>query len=155
MKQFAKETNSSVAHDLLEVVPLVMRFIRAQMRGNRQAGLSVPQFRTLAFISRHVGASLSAIADHLGLTLPSASKLVDGLVAQDLVVRCDSMQDRRRMALNLTPRGAAMLAAAQEATLARLANSLATLPDTEQAGIAAAMQTLRRVFGNSENPPKE
>src|SRR5512136_2172583 len=93
------------AQEILEVVPAVMRAIRAEMRRHRMADLSVPQFRTLAFVDRNVDASLSDVAEHIGLTLPSMSKIVDGLVSRKLVTRQTHPTDRRRMTLTLTTRG--------------------------------------------------
>jgi len=66
------------ARQVLETVPLVMRTVRAEMRRRRTADLSVPQFRTLNFLNRQAGASLSQVAEHIGLTLPSMSLLVEG-----------------------------------------------------------------------------
>ena len=59
------------ARQVLEIVPLVMAAIRTEIRTHRGSELSVPQFRVLIFLNRHAGASLSDIAEHLGLTLPS------------------------------------------------------------------------------------
>ncbi len=75
------------ARQLLDTTPQIMRFIRAEMRSHRGHDLSVPQFRTLTFINRNPEASLSNLANHLGLTLPSTSKLVDGLVNQKIITR--------------------------------------------------------------------
>ncbi len=75
------------AQEILDVVPVVMRSIRAEMRRHRTADLSVPQFRTLAFIDRNADASLSDVAEHIGLTLPSMSKIVEGLVVRKFVTR--------------------------------------------------------------------
>src|SRR3954447_10301930 len=60
------------ARTMLDGLPLVMWFIRQHMRRHRTRGLSVPQFRALVLIDRFPEASLSAIAEHLGSTLPSA-----------------------------------------------------------------------------------
>jgi DNA-binding MarR family transcriptional regulator len=75
------------AREILDVKPVVMRFIRAEMRRHRAPGLSVPQFRTLVFIERSEGSSLGTVAEHLGLTPPSACKLVDGLRERRLIFR--------------------------------------------------------------------
>src|SRR5690349_2776005 len=103
---------------MMETVPSVMRTIRAEMRHRRPCDLSVPQFRALAFIRRHPGASLSDVAEHLGLTLPAASTLVDNLVARDLISRAPNPENRRRVTLTLTPPGQAAFAAAHADTLA-------------------------------------
>src|SRR5512136_3296462 len=98
-------SSETCAQEVLEVVPLVMRTIRAEMRRHRTADLSVPQFRTLSFIDHNADASLSDVAEHIGLTLPSMSKIVDGLVTRKLVTRQTHPTDRRRMTLTLTTRG--------------------------------------------------
>jgi len=130
---------------LMDVVPLMMRSIRAEMRRHR-AGLSVPQFRTLAFLNGHEGASLSQVAEHLGLMLPSVSKMVDGLVARDLLTREDSRADRRCVALLLTARGRSTLESARKAAQLYLAQMLRELPSSERPAVVRAMEALRPVF---------
>ncbi len=134
------------AQEILEVVPAVMRTIRAEMRRHRTADLSVPQFRTLAFIDRKVDASLSDVAEHIGLTLPSMSKIVDGLVVRKLVTRRTHATDRRRLMLALTTRGQTALQTSREATRACLAKDLAGLTERQRETIAQAMEILRPVF---------
>jgi DNA-binding MarR family transcriptional regulator len=90
---------------VLEVVPASCGRSAPKPRRHRTADLSVPQFRTLAFIDRNVDASLSDVAEHIGLTLPSMSKIVEGLVTRKLVTRQTHPVDRRRMTLALTARG--------------------------------------------------
>ena len=57
------------AAELLEVVPLMMRVIRAKVRAHSSPELSVPQFRALAFLGRNEGAMLGDVATFLVLTL--------------------------------------------------------------------------------------
>lgn len=130
----------------MDTVPLVMRLIRAEMRSHRSPDLSVPQFRALLYVSRHTGASLSDVAEHLGLTLPSTSKLVNRLVERALLTRASAPDDRRRMILAITPEGQRVLDAAAQATRARLMAQLATLSAEECATVIAAMHLLQRVF---------
>jgi len=139
------------AQEILEVVPVVMRTIRAELRRHRTADLSVPQFRTLAFIDRCADASLSDVAEHIGLTLPSMSKIVDGLVARKLVTRQTHATDRRRMMLALTLRGQTALQTSRAATRACLVEDLAGLTERQRETIAQALEILRPVF----TPPGE
>jgi DNA-binding MarR family transcriptional regulator len=134
------------SREVLEVVPLIMRAIRAEMRSHRTPDLSVPQFRTLAYLSRHEGASLSDVAEHIGLTLPSMSKMMDGLVARQLVTREISSSDRRRVTLRLTPLGRTTWQSAREATQAHLSQRLAALSASERSLLVRAMQALRPIF---------
>ncbi len=134
------------AQTVLEVVPVVMRTIRAELRRHRAADLSVPQFRTLAFIDRQSDASLSDVAEHIGLTLPSMSKIVEGLVVRKLVTRQTHPTDRRRMTLTLTARGQTALQSSRAATRACLAEDLAALSDRQRDAVTQALEILRPIF---------
>ena len=136
------------AQEILDVVPVVMRTIRAELRRHRTADLSVPQFRTLAFIDSRADASLSDVAEHIGLTLPSMSKIVEGLVVRKFVTRQTARDDRRRMTLALTARGQTALQVSREATRACLADDLAALSDRQRETIVQAMGILRPVFSS-------
>jgi DNA-binding MarR family transcriptional regulator len=136
------------AREILETVPLVMRFIRDQVRQRRTAGLSLPQFRTLVFLNRTKNSSLSAVAGHLGLSLPAMSRLINGLVDDRLVERQLVLTNRRQIALTLTARGQATLEKVRNEIRLRLADSLKNLPAAEQKTVQRAMRVLHRVFDN-------
>jgi DNA-binding MarR family transcriptional regulator len=139
-------TPEACASLLMEVAPLVMRNIRASNRSQRADDLTVPRFRALGFVYRHPGASLSGVAEHVGLTSPAASRLVDGLVARGYVVREASAADRRSLALRLSERGATTLEATRQRTQERLAVLLAGVPVGERDGLAHGLETLRALF---------
>jgi len=139
------------AHEVLEVIPMVMRGIRSELRIHRGGDISVPQFRTLLFLSRNENASLSEVAQHIGLTLPSMSNTIDMLVARRLVTRESHPADRRRMTLALTTPGRATLGSALKATEAYLRGLFGTLSSGERATIIQAMQTLRPLFSQPRN----
>ncbi len=134
------------AQQVLEVVPAVMRTIRAEFRGQRSRDLSVAQFRTLAYIKNNHGASLSSLAAHIGLTLPSMSKLIDGLVGRGLVGRSSDEADRRKICLCLTVTGKEELESAYEHTQAFLAERISGLPKEELDMVSRSMQILRNLF---------
>lgn len=136
---------------LLETTPLVMRTIRTQLRGHRAADLSLPQFRSLMFLRREPNATLSALADHIGVTLPAASRLVDGLVARGYVERKLAATDRRSIDLTLSEKGQTMLDGSRRQTLLALSQQLASLTDEDRAALVHALETLRGVF--APEPP--
>ena len=141
-----KASTDECAQAILEIAPAIMRTIRTEMRSHRTADLSVPQFRALAFIDNHQGPSLSDVAGHIGLTLPSMSKIVDGLVMRKLITREIAASDRRRMTLALTSRGQILLKAAHEATKDCLAEMLQPLSPADRALVINTMETLRPIF---------
>jgi len=134
------------AQDLMDTAPKIMQAIRVEMRRGLGANISIPQFRTLAFIQRNLDSSLSNLAEHLGLTLPSASKLVDGLVKQKLVIRQESKTDRRRLTLGLTAAGASIVNSARTNAQANLAGKLEGLSLAELEAIHQTLQLLRPLF---------
>ncbi len=129
-----------------------MRFIRSKMRQHREAGLSVPQFRALIFLSTHEDSSLSAMAEHLGLSLPAASRLVQLLVQRGLMERRPDAGDRRRVSLSLTRRGSRAFRAAHAATQAALARSLRALSAQQSGQISVAMRLLSELFSREFAP---
>jgi len=155
MQQLAKETikpalASECAEQLLEMTPLLMRKIRDEMRRRTMAGLSVPQYRTLNYLMRHQRAPLHALAEHLGLTPPSTSKLVQKLVTDKIVARRVAT-DRRRVCLSLTPSGIAILTAARSETRQQLADGLKSLSREELAALSVALRALGRAFSQGGN----
>jgi DNA-binding MarR family transcriptional regulator len=139
-------TSQDCAREILDVTPTIIQAIRFEMRSLRMVDLSVPQFRTLAYINRNPGASLSAAAEFIGLTLSSMSILVNGLVERGLVERKPGRNDRRRVQLSLTPSGAAMQTEVLHATEARLAEMCDGLSAAERATVVQALELLRPIF---------
>jgi DNA-binding MarR family transcriptional regulator len=129
-----------------------MWFIRRNMRQQRIGGLSVPQFRTLCLLARIPTANLGDLAEHLGSSQPSASRLVSGLVTRGLVTRKECADDRRQVTLVLTARGKDVQAKSHRATQQRLAEEIAHLPEDKRRTIVGAMEILLDVFGPAEKP---
>ena len=134
------------ASELLDVVPAIMRVIRAHMREASSSELSVPQFRTLRFLSCRKDRSVSDVAEHIGLSLPSASKLVQQLLERGYVHRAVASADRRRTVLAPTAKGARVLQAASMAARDRLAEMVAELANGDRESVIVAMRTLRSIF---------
>ena len=145
------------AHELMDTAPKIVQSIRVEMRRGRGADLSIPQFRTLRFVQRNPDSSLSDLADHLGLTLPSVSKLVDGLVKQELISRRESTTDRRRLTLVLKQNGESIVNSARASAQANLAKILSCLSGDELNTIHQAMELLHPLFvpQSRQQPAKE
>ena len=139
-------SSREVAQAILEAIPTVSQAIRIVMRSQRQRDLSVPQFRTLNFIYKHPGCSLSAAASFIGLTLATMSVLVDGLVERGLVDRTVSTVDRRRKTLILTPLGEERFMKVLDCTEARLAEMMKPLSEFERSGVMQALYLIQPIF---------
>jgi DNA-binding MarR family transcriptional regulator len=134
------------AAQVIDTIPLLMRLLRTKFREKRIAKLSVAEFRTLAFVNANRGASLSEAAGHIGLSLPSMSKLVDGLVVDDLLSRSTHGEDRRRICLALTPRGEQQLDEAYLHTQSFFTKKFEGLTSDERVRVTDALRILRQLF---------
>ena len=90
--------------------------------------------------------SLSLLAEQLGLSLPAASRLVQGLVRRGLLERRARSSDRRCVSLSLTAQGRATFKSALRATQAALARRFETLSASELTLVSQAMRILGRLF---------
>jgi DNA-binding MarR family transcriptional regulator len=140
-------SSEECAREIIDVVPLVMRVIRSEMRAQRGPDITVPQFRSLRFISRCPDVTLSDVAIYIGLTLPSMSKMIDGLVNRGLITRNPSSIDRRCIVLTVTKRGNEILKTAQDNTQAVITKTLSTLSNDEREVVVRSMLILQRSFG--------
>ena len=113
--------------------------------------LSTQQFWVLLAIRSLPGASLGAVAERQRLDLPSASRVVTGLVARGLVLLERSLADRRRASVRLTPKGE------------QLARKLQPVADEVRAAVVSGLSVaeqealrslLRRVIENLEQREK-
>jgi DNA-binding MarR family transcriptional regulator len=130
---------------VLAAAPDLMRFLRAQMRRRRE-GLTIPHFRALIFVRHNPSGSLSELAEHIGLSLPAASRLVAVLVRRGLMDRRPQRADRRFVALMLTARGRALVDSAYRGTRRALAAELSVLSPPNLESVTRTMRILQGLF---------
>jgi DNA-binding MarR family transcriptional regulator len=70
-----------------------------------QEGLSREGWRILLLLSKSGGRSMGEIAEHAAIPNPTATRLVDRLVANGHALRRTDPGDRRRVLVHLAPRG--------------------------------------------------
>lgn len=134
------------AVEFLEVLPLIMGSLQCELRHDPATTLTMVQFRTLAFLSKTGTASVSQIADFLGLGLPATSKIIDGLVTSGAVTRRGDPSDRRRVLLEISNTGRNELLATRAITHSHLAELLAPLSEADRACLLDALRALRPIF---------
>jgi DNA-binding MarR family transcriptional regulator len=142
--------SAQCASAVLNVAPPVVRAIRKIMREHRLPELSVPQFRALGLLARAPDASLSMVADHIGSSLPATSRMIDGLVAKNLIARKECCHDRRQVSLQLTKMGRSAFFESRQATHLQLTEQLSKLSEEQRQTVIEAMKWLGKVFGSDE-----
>ena len=96
---------------------------------DRLGGVSVVQLRALTVLRDLGTATLGELADGMGVTVSTTSRLVDRLVAAGLVRREASRRSQRELALQVAPDGGALLDRYDEDRLDGLRSALDRLPD--------------------------
>lgn len=89
---------------------------------------SIEQWRALAFLAGQQGRTMTDLADYALLPAPTATKLIDRMVADTLAYRRPDPADRRRVLVYLTERGR-LLHARAEAIVQQEQNHLLSLLD--------------------------
>jgi DNA-binding MarR family transcriptional regulator len=74
-----------------------------------QEGLSREAWRILLLLSQGGGRSMGEIAEHAAIPNPTATRMVDRLVAHALAFRRTDPHDRRRVLVHLAPHGRDMV----------------------------------------------
>ena len=133
----------AVAEAVLEITLLVTRLVTPEVRRLRPMRLSLSHTRALGFLDANPDADLSALADYVGLALPSTSTLIDGLTRRGLVVRRAAPNDRRRLRLRLTGSGKGALGTALAAARRVLDARFAGLSPSDRALVGRALVRLR------------
>jgi DNA-binding MarR family transcriptional regulator len=102
--------------------------------------LSISQIRTLQLLTRELeGASLKALADAIGLSLPAVSRSVDALVQRGLVTRTENAGDRRLKTVRATPAAHSLVDRLMDMRVAGLTDFVRSLTPAERQKLASAL----------------
>lgn len=101
-------------------------------------GISVVQLRALTVLRGLGTAPLRSLAEGMGVTVSTTSRLVDRLVAAGLVERRASPTSRRELALEVAPAGQDVLDRYDELRLTDLRAVLDRLPEPGREQVVAA-----------------
>ncbi|HST54438.1 MAG TPA: MarR family transcriptional regulator [Solirubrobacteraceae bacterium] len=83
--------------------------------------------------------SVKALADSMGVSLPTMSRAVDGLFERGFVERKEDLVDRRMKRIHLTAAGRAVPQTLNEARLSTLQELMASFDEEEAAALGAAL----------------
>ena len=143
MKQFHDETLArATAESVIETAWRILGAVKAAIGREPAAGLTLTQMRALGFLLGSPGASLSELAEDLGLQMPTTSKVVEEMVRQKWVVRQVVPENRRKLTLSVTAKGRKAVEKAAEPAMTRMAELLSQLTAKERKTVEQAMVLL-------------
>jgi DNA-binding MarR family transcriptional regulator len=132
---------------------LIAQIIEAQRRMNRvirertldswvKLNLTIPQLKSLFYISRHGRVNLSGLASGIRVTPANVTGIVDRLAGQELLTRTPDADDRRILWLRLTEKGEALLANLREGRASEMYKILDRLSTKNLSVLARAFDVL-------------
>ena len=134
-------TRTALENAFTEARKEVFRATRGwAMRHWLELDLSAAQLKTLMALKDEGPSTIGHVAEMLGITLPTASHLVDKLVHSGYVERADDPEDRRRAVARPSARGEELLSRLQEGDSQYTRHCLDRISDED---LAAFVQGLR------------
>jgi DNA-binding MarR family transcriptional regulator len=115
--------------------------------------LTTAQVKTLAVLSDSEPATIGEAAETLGITLPTASHLVDKLVRAGFAERHEDPIDRRRTVARPTARGMELIRSLREFSAGYLRACIGRMSDADLAALAQGMDGLARAADELKNDP--
>jgi DNA-binding MarR family transcriptional regulator len=128
-----------LARDLEALFGAIMRSDEA-LKLVASSGLTFSQYKTLiALDAGGAGASLKDVGETMGLSLPAASRTVDGLVQLGYAERREDDVDRRMKRVAISPAGLEALARVRDLRVALIARFLERLAERDRRRLASAV----------------
>jgi DNA-binding MarR family transcriptional regulator len=138
------ELTQKAARQVMEIVPLVMRTIGAEMR--RTDHPLMPGHMRVLHMCSHRAWGLGDLAGAQAVSAPTMSNTVSALVERGWLTRTQAEDDRRKVMIELTPEGKRVLEEVRQQSEARVAELLAPLSPDERDTLLAGLAVLRNAF---------
>ena len=136
----ARET----ARDILQIVPLVMRTVAAELRAAGE--LPAPAHFGLLSILSERPRMLTELASIQGVSLPTMSNSISAMEDRGWVRRTAPGADRRVVIVEVTPAGRSALERVAKAAEAHLADVLGDLDPGSRRRLHNGLGVLRKIF---------
>jgi MarR family transcriptional regulator, organic hydroperoxide resistance regulator len=136
---FGATTSLDRDQELLVVVAARLRRLNMIVLGALDASLTFGQYRTLGRIAGGAS-SLSELTAQAGVTLPTMSETVNGLVRRGLLETRQNESDHRSVVLYVTEAGVAAAAAGDAALRETIGTLTGELSNDQRAALADSLQ---------------
>jgi len=103
--------------------------------------VTLTQFRTLAVLADRRQTNLSKLAAELDVNASTAMRVIDRLVAADLVSRTENPASRREVVLCLTPAGERLVTEVVAKRRTAIAHLVGSIPATHQAALVEGLRS--------------
>lgn len=137
----------------LEAASRALQALSSRASAELPGGLSLTQLRALAATESAQACSLSMLAEDLGISVSTASRLVDRLVAAGVIDRRTSEINRREVTLRVTSSGRRLLRHHQSNRIEIFADLLRALTAREARALLLGLEAVQRYIGDEQPYP--
>lgn len=109
--------------------------------------VTLTQYRSLVVLASRGPQGMASLADALGVTPPTASRLCDRLVRKGLVRRRTDQNDRRQVRIALTDTGRRLVDLVTARRRREIADLLREVPQDARRSVVAGLQLLAEAAG--------
>ncbi len=109
--------------------------------------VTLAQYRTLVVLASRGAQGMASLAEALGVTPPTASRLCDRLVRKGLVRRRADRNDRRQVRVGLTVPGRRLVDVVTARRRREIAVLLQSVPEEARRSVVAGLQLLAKSAG--------
>jgi DNA-binding MarR family transcriptional regulator len=114
--------------------------------------VTLPQFRALVILDGRGEIQLNRLAVLLGVTSPTAMRMIDRLLAAGLVTRRDNPDNRREVLLGLTPAGRRIVSTVTARRRAEITTIVTAMPGHQRADLISALRGFADAAGEADPP---
>lgn len=120
------------------------RAMRDQSRYVKSLGFSMSQFFLLMRVYYKKQCGISDLSEHMEITTPAASQMVDKLVQNGLIERAEDPHDRRAKQVTLSPKGRALIERSIEERYRWMDELTGRMTPAERAQLSGALELMTR-----------
>ena len=109
--------------------------------------VTLAQYRTLVLLANQGPQSMAKLAEAVGVTPATATRMCDRLVKKKLITRRTEQVDRRQMRVRLTEKGQALVESVSKRRRREIKRILSVIPPKEQASLVHALSQFTSADG--------
>ncbi|NYT21691.1 MAG: winged helix-turn-helix transcriptional regulator [Methanomicrobiales archaeon] len=145
-----EEMIEAASRNLLRLFPLFHgKFISRQ---RAVSGMQLAGFRVLGVLLRNGSLPISEVGKRLYISKPYMTRLVDNLIAEDLVERLPDMSDRRVTNIRITEKGRKRITEIRTIVKDDIDELLSDLDDDDISTLNESLKNLNRILDKLGEP---
>ncbi len=146
MPRRAAPTTESQAPEIVTTLRRLLSHLTGDSGVWMELVVTMSQMKVLMLVRENGAMRVGVLAQHLNVSTPTITGIIDRLVREGLVERQDDPSDRRVVLNRLTPQGQALMERLAHRSDDELNRQVASLSEAEQSAVAQALKRLDAAF---------